>query len=144
MSGLTPGVSYTFVARARNAVGTGPPSASSNAIVVLAARYTVLFSSADLAAINQAADYFGIPRSEALLAGARVMRFLDVLSQPAGLGSLSAPPPSSGPGSLTAEYVDPSEVANMQELAQRTGVTVEQLHDIGADVLVFFWYISTH
>lgn len=142
VNGLTPGTRYTFTATASNSSGPGPASAPSNAVTVLAARYTVLFSASDLALINQAADGFGIPRAEALLAGARVMRFLDAVSQPAGLGTLTAPTASAGPGSLTAAYTDPAEVTAMQQLAVRTGVTVAQLHDIGAHVLAYFWAVS--
>ena len=144
VSGLTPGGSYTFIATATNAAGTGPESAGSNAVVMLAAKYTVLFSSADLALIDQAADAFSIPRADALITGARVMRFFDALSQPAGLGTLTPPTPSSGPGNLTASYTDPAEATAMQQLAQRTGITVGELHDIGAHLLVYFWILSTH
>ena len=79
-----------------------------------------------------------------MITGARVLRFLDILSQPAGLGTLTPAVPSAGPGTLTAGYTDPTELAAMQAVAARTGLTMEQFHDIGAHLLVFFWYLGTH
>ncbi len=144
VTGLEPATAYRFRVSAENASGVGPMSPSSNAVVVLAARYTVLVSAAELASVNQAADDFGIPRAEALLTGGRLMRFLDALAGPAGLGPLAPPTASSGPGSLTASYTDPDEVAALRALAQRSGVTTAALHDIGVHVLVFLWSLGAH
>ena len=109
----------------------------------VAARYTVLVSAADLTSINAAADFFAIPRSEALITGARLLRYFDYLTQPAGLGPLTPPTPSTGPSSLVAAYSDPVEVAAMVQLAVRTRVSVENLHDLGVHLLVYLWFLNT-
>ena len=143
VTGLTPNTSYRFTAVARNSSGPGADSVPSDAVVVLAGRYAVLVSAADLTSINTAADFFAIPRSEALITGARLMRYFDFLTQPAGLGPLTPPVPSTGPSSLVAAYTDPVEVAAMEQLANRTGISVENLHDIGVHLLVYLWFLST-
>ncbi len=106
--------------------------------------YTVTFSATEISSINQAADYFGVPRADALRHGARIVRFIDALTQPGGLGPFDPPPPSPGPATLTATYTDPGEVAAMEQLAARTGVTMTELHDVGADYLMFLWWVNTH
>ncbi len=142
VTGLTPSTTYRFTAVARNGSGPSAPSAPSNAVVILAAKYTVLISASDLTSVNAAADFFGIPRSEALVFGARLLRYFDFLAQPAGLGPLTAPVPSTGPGSLVAAYTDPAEVTALQQLASRTGLTVANLHAVGLQVLVYLWAVS--
>ncbi len=106
--------------------------------------FTVTFSATELGYINQAADYFGIPRADALRHGARIVRFIDALRQPAGVGRLTPPAPNPGPGTLTARYTDPAEVAAMEQLAVRTGLTMTELHDVGADHLIYLWWVNTH
>ncbi len=105
-------------------------------------QYSVAFSSAEAATLNQAADYFGIPRANTLAFGAQVMRFLDLVS--GGFGPVPAAPTSSGPMTLTATYTNPDDVAAIRDLARRMGISVPELHLFGARVLEYIWYFQTH
>ncbi|MBK5288888.1 MAG: fibronectin type III domain-containing protein [Acidimicrobiia bacterium] len=142
--GLAPGTSYRFSVTAKNIRGPGPASALSPPVVALAAQFTVNFSATEISYINQAADYFGIPRVDALRHGARIVRFIDALTQPHGVGPFTPPVLNPGPGTVTANYTDPNEVVAMEQLAARLGLTMTEFHDVGADHLIFLWWVNTH
>ncbi len=141
---LTPVFPNGYTARVR--IAAGSPAWPDNFIHFkdVVASYKVKFSPTDLSLVQQAADHFGIPRRDALSAGAGLLVFFDALARPTGLGPLTPPVASAGPGSLTATYYDRGYVNTLEDVADRTGLTVAQLHDLGAHLLIYFWYLDTH
>jgi hypothetical protein len=106
--------------------------------------YSVTFSATDYANLTQAADYFDIRRSDVTVYGARLLLFLDAVTRSSGGLHLTPPPAPTGTQTRVANYYDVAELNAVKELALRTGVTPVQLHDIGAHLLIYLWYISTH
>jgi surface antigen len=106
--------------------------------------YAVSFTSSEYDSLTKAADYFGVRRSDVLVYGVQVLLFIDAATRSSGGLHVTAPTPSGGSRSRVANYYDTARLNEVRQLAQRTGVTTQQLHDIGADVLIYLWWVNTH
>jgi hypothetical protein len=106
--------------------------------------YPITLSSTDASNLTQAAAYFGFSSDEALAFGARVVRFIDAITTPSGLGIVSPAPTSSGPVTMSAVYTDPVEDAAMRALAARIGLDMTSFHVLAAYVAIFVWYVSVN
>lgn len=104
--------------------------------------YRARFSDNEAAQINAAAAYFG-QHADPLRFGVRLLQFLDTLNQPNGLPPISPAPTSSGPVSFIARYTQAEDATN-RALATRLGLDMTALHVLGARLLQYVWFVSTH
>jgi hypothetical protein len=116
--------------------GNGTGTIQDGTVVVTAG-----FSTGEASTIAQSSTYYG-ESGDSLRFGGRVIRFFDLLAAPGGLAPWSPAPTSSGPVTLTARYTQ-AEAALMQDLANRLGVTLAQVHIGGVRFVNLFWYIDT-
>ncbi len=135
---------HSINAPAANTTYTASYSGGTCGGVVAFSCYPIRLSSTDAGNLNQAAAYFGFTSDQALAFGARVVRFIDAITPPSGLGIISPAPTSSGPVTMVAVYTDPVEDAAMRALAARIGLDMTSFHVFAVYVAIYIWYLSTH
>lgn len=126
----------SFTVNATDPAGNAAQAFASYVVLPTTVTYTARFDSAMYAQIQAAGARFGIPTQDVPRAGVGLLMYLRALDPGANPTPITPPPANVGPISMPSTYPY-SAKRSIDDLAAFYSVTPDQLHVVGAQLLVF-------
>jgi hypothetical protein len=133
----------TFVVDGTDAAGNTAEAFASYVVHPPTVTYTANVDWNMLAGMNSASQRFGIPIQDIPKAGVGLIMFLRALDPSGAPNPIVPPPANSGPIAVPSTYPYAQQIG-IENLAAFYSVTGDQLHWLGAGLLVYLDAISPH